>query len=288
MGRSLVFKGVEITNPIGQVTFVDGIPQQVLDYLQTAGITATDFQKKALGRFYQTLDINGLLEHAKGIYPLFGGVSACPYPLVGNDLMSIPTVCEYDKGLNLENASGGRGYYGRGISFYGNIQLDNSTIYFVIPEGTEAFCPMTISLMDNGTIDNDCYGSNQAIGKNCYGLEGDSDGNGTTAKWLNGANVAVPVGSKVFAFMHSYDGSNAEHYIYIDGEQKAHTSGAIGGIGKNVGINTYSAASVANYEVRARAKQTVAFAMCFQEAHTAEQVAIVTEALEKVCARLFI
>lgn len=115
MGKAIVFDGLTVQEPLQKVTFSDGTPTAIRQYLNKLSVQVSDSKVEALTAFYETLDNAGLWNYIRFLYPMFGSVNDCAHGLVGADIV-IPTGATYDKGLNLVNASGGIGPKGNGIT----------------------------------------------------------------------------------------------------------------------------------------------------------------------------
>lgn len=115
MGKALVFNDIVVKGPLKQVTFVgETIPVAIKQYILKLSQPISKKKVTALTAFYNTLNEAGLWSQIRFLYPMYGSVDDCAHGLVGDDLM-IPTGATYDKGLNLVNATGGKGPKGNGI-----------------------------------------------------------------------------------------------------------------------------------------------------------------------------
>lgn len=115
MGKALVFNDVVVENPLKQVTFVgELVPFAIKQYILKLSQPISKTKVTALTAFYNVLNDAGLWSQIRFLYPMYGSVEDCAYGLVGDDLI-IPAGATYDKGLNLVNATGGKGPKGNGI-----------------------------------------------------------------------------------------------------------------------------------------------------------------------------
>ena len=115
MGKALIFNDIVVKDPLKQVTFVgEAVPVAIKQYILK--LSQPIFKKKvtALTAFYNALNDAGLWSQIRFLYPMYGSVDDCAHGLVGDDLI-IPSGATYDKGLNLVNATGGKGPKGNGI-----------------------------------------------------------------------------------------------------------------------------------------------------------------------------
>lgn len=128
MGKAIVFGDLTVTNPLQQVTFSDGTPTAIRQYLNKLSVQVSDSKVEALTTFYQTLNNAGLWNEIRFLYPMFGSAADCAHGLVGADI-TIPTGATYDKGLNLVNASGGIGPKENGITLPQS--SDNTDITYI-------------------------------------------------------------------------------------------------------------------------------------------------------------
>ena len=115
MGKALVFNDIVVKDPLKQVTFVgEVVPVAIKQYILKLSQPISKKKVTALTAFYNALNEAGLWSQIRFLYPMYGSVEDCAHGLVGDDLM-IPTGATYDKGLNLVNATGGKGPKGNGI-----------------------------------------------------------------------------------------------------------------------------------------------------------------------------
>lgn len=115
MGKALVFNDIVVEDPLKQVTFVgEVVPVAIKQYILKLSQPISKKKVNALVAFYNALNDAGLWSKIRFLYPMYGSVEDCAHGLVGDDL-TIPTGATYDKGLNLVNATGGKGPKGNGI-----------------------------------------------------------------------------------------------------------------------------------------------------------------------------
>lgn len=125
MGKALVIDGITISNPVRTVTF-SGVGAEVLAYAAKISSTLSDSQQESIQSFIDTLKDNGLWESVEFFYPMYGSAADCAYGIVGDDL-TLPTGTAYDKGLNLNNATGGgAGACSKGIILSSDFLPDGS------------------------------------------------------------------------------------------------------------------------------------------------------------------
>ena len=115
MGKALVFDDIVVENPLKKVTFVGKVvPVAIKQYILKLSQPIAKKKVTALTAFYNALNDAGLWSKIRFLYPMYGSVEDCAHGLVGDDI-TIPTGATYDKGLNLVNATGGKGPKGNGI-----------------------------------------------------------------------------------------------------------------------------------------------------------------------------
>lgn len=115
MGKAIVFDDIVVKNPLKQVTFVgEVVPVAIKQYILKLSQPISKKKVTALIAFYNALNDAGLWSQIRFLYPMYGSVDDCAHGLVGDDLI-IPSGATYDKGLNLVNATGGKGPKGNGI-----------------------------------------------------------------------------------------------------------------------------------------------------------------------------
>lgn len=115
MGKALVFNDIVVEHPLKQVTFVgEVVPVAIKQYILKLSQPISKKKVTALIAFYNALNDAGLWSEIRFLYPMYGSVDDCAHGLVGDDLI-IPSGATYDKGLNLVNATGGKGPKGNGI-----------------------------------------------------------------------------------------------------------------------------------------------------------------------------
>lgn len=125
MGKALVFNDIVVKDPLKQVTFVgEIIPAAIKQYILKLSQPISKNKVNALVAFYNALNDAGLWSQIRFLYPMYGSVDDCAHGLVGDDL-TIPTGATYDKGLNLVNATGGKGPKGNGI-FVGSYNVTHN------------------------------------------------------------------------------------------------------------------------------------------------------------------
>lgn len=125
MGKALVFNDIVVKDPLKQVTFVgEIIPAAIKQYILKLSQPISKNKVNALVAFYNALNDAGLWSQIRFLYPMYGSVDDCAHGLVGDDL-TIPTGATYDKGLNLVEATGGKGPKWNGI-FVGSYNVINN------------------------------------------------------------------------------------------------------------------------------------------------------------------
>lgn len=128
MGKALVFNDIVVEDPLKQVTFVgEVVPVAIKQYILKLSQPISKKKVTALTTFYNALNNAGLWSKIRFLYPMYGSVDDCAHGLVGDDLI-IPTGATYDKGLNLVNATGGKGPKGNGILVGSYDDVKNLTV----------------------------------------------------------------------------------------------------------------------------------------------------------------
>lgn len=128
MGKALVFNDIVVKDPLKQVTFVgEAVPAAIKQYILKLSQPISKKKVTALTAFYNALNDAGLWSEIRFLYPMYGSVDDCAHGLVGDDL-TIPTGATYDKGLNLVNATGGKGPKGNGIVVGSYSAVKNLTV----------------------------------------------------------------------------------------------------------------------------------------------------------------
>lgn len=158
MGKALVFNDIVVEDPLKQVTFVgEVVPAAIKQYMLKLSQPISKKKVNALVAFYNALNDAGLWSTIRFLYPMYGSVEDCAHGLVGDDL-TIPTGATYDKGLNLVNATGGKGPKGNGILVGSYDVTKNLTVMSCLGKDVSGIVNSLVSTLptDSGKSDWDC------------------------------------------------------------------------------------------------------------------------------------
>ena len=155
MGKALVFNDIVVEGPLKQVTFVgEVVPVAIKQYILKLSQPISKKKVNALVAFYNALNDAGLWSKIRFLYPMYGSVEDCAHGLVGDDL-TIPTGATYDKGLNLVNATGGKGPKGNGILVGTYSDVDNLTVMSCLGKDVSGVVNSLANTMDRTSTPSD-------------------------------------------------------------------------------------------------------------------------------------